>query len=188
MNSIVRGSRFAGRAALVVALLAAAGCGDDNSAAPKPKATVTIRDACEPASFNAALGAGACTGSGTVTLTAFNNELQASHAVSAWRFDPTQLTVAEGTVVQALNSGGEVHTFTPVAQYGGGIVPSLNTASGNSTEAPECAALESDDVVAPGGTYTVDDSELRTKAQSGTTKVQCCIHPWMRATVTVTAS
>jgi len=73
-----------------------------------------------------------------------------------------------------------VHTFTRVAQFGGGIVPALNTASNNPVEAPECAALAASDMLSPGASFTTLPA-----AASGTHLYQCCIHPWMRSTVTV---
>ena len=38
-----------------------------------------LRDDCEPTSFNAALGAGACVGNGSTTLSQFQAELKANH-------------------------------------------------------------------------------------------------------------
>jgi len=63
-------------------------------------------------------------------------------------------------------------------EFGGGIVPLLNQLSGNTTVAPECLALEPDDFIPPGGSDSDDEVEV------GTEKYQCCIHPWMRVTVT----
>src|SRR2546423_185528 len=70
-----------------------------------------------------------------------------------WRFAPPRLDANHASMLQALNVGGETHTFTRVAAFGGGIVPPLNALSHNPIEAPECKALEGDDFVAPGGTY-----------------------------------
>ena len=68
--------------------------------------------------------------------------------------------------------GGEEHTFTEVAEFGGGVVPPLN--SGVPTR-PECLALAPTDFIASGAqtTHTFEAGE--------TAKYQCCIHPWMRA-------
>ena len=61
-----------------------------------------------------------------------------------------------------INRGGEKHTFTEVAEFGGGIVPLLNDLAHVPDVAPECRpdVLEADDFVAPGGTYreTVDQT------------------------------
>src|SRR5213076_3523750 len=56
-------------------------CSD--SVAPKANATLTMQDQCDPASFNAALGAGTCTKQGIVTFSQFNAELNATHRVPA---------------------------------------------------------------------------------------------------------
>jgi hypothetical protein len=76
--------------------------------------------------------------------------------VAAWRFAPAALSLTVGGSITAINYGGEVHTFTEVAQFGGGIVPALNTASGNPTEAPECKDITDADRIAPGGTFRTD--------------------------------
>jgi plastocyanin len=169
-------------AAFVVAGVVAAACNDDDFTNIVPtNATVHIEDQCDSASFNAALGAGTCKKAGGVTFTAFNAELDATQRVATWRFVPTEIGVRRGQAITATNFGGEEHTFTEVESFGGGIVPALNTASGNLTITPECARLASTDHVAPGGTFTTDAANT-----IGTEHYQCCIHPWMRATVTVT--
>jgi len=164
-------------AALSFALVAA--CNDSSSPLDNPR--VSMQDNCDPTSFNAALGAGTCTGTGSMTLAQFNAELQATQQVTAWRYVPATLTMRVGQTIAAMNVGGEEHTFTEVDDFGGGIVPSLNSASGNPVEAPECAQLGATDFVASGQTFTTDVATT-----VGTEKYQCCIHPWMRAVVTVT--
>jgi plastocyanin len=154
----------------------------NDSSGPSVAPHVDAMDECDPASFNAALGAGTCTRNGSVTLAQFNAELTAQHSVAAWHFAPTTLTARVGDAITVTNRGGEVHTFTEVENFGGGIVPSLNTASGNPTEAPECGQLQAEDFIQAGTTVT-DERETT----AGTEKYQCCIHPWMRATVTVSA-
>jgi plastocyanin len=138
---------------------------------------ISLMDACDPATFNAAVGPGACVRSGGMTFQRFLAELQAHGSVGAWHFAPTLVNARVGDLLLATNRGGEVHTFTEVEDFGGGIVPSLNQLSGNPTVAPECTALEADDFVAPGTTYS-DEVE-----EAGTEKYQCCIHPWMRLVV-----
>ena len=155
-------------------------CSDTD--APLITPHVAMVDMCDSASFNAALGAGTCKINGSVTFSQFNAELSAQHTVASWRFDPTSFTARVGQSIVVTNSGGEVHTFTEVENFGGGIVPALNTASGNPTEAPECAQLTQEDFIAAGATSTEGP-----ETSTGTEKYQCCIHPWMRATVTVTS-
>ena len=140
---------------------------------------VKMLDDCDPATFNTppGPGPGTCVGNGKTTFAAFIAELTATKVAAKWLFMPSSLE-REGGKIVAKNLGGEVHTFTRVAQFGGGIVPPLNTLSGNTTVAPECQNLENDDFVAPGGTYR----EKLTKDEIQ--RFQCCIHPWMRTTVT----
>jgi plastocyanin len=46
--------------------------------------------------------------------------------------------------------------------------------------APECAQLTAADPIASGDQFTTD-----AVMAAGTERYQCCIHPWMRAVVTV---
>jgi plastocyanin len=163
-----------------IALAAAAFLGCSDSSGPRANAVVSIQDECDPATFNAALGAGTCSRQGNVSFASFNNELNATQKVAKWQFVPTALTIHVGQSIAAMNNGGEVHSFTEVAQFGGGVVPSLNQASGNPVEAPECAQLPATDLIAAGHTFV---SDVATTVE--TENYQCCIHPWMRATVTV---
>ena len=137
--------------------------------------TVSIMDACDPDTFNAALGAGTCVRKGGVPFDEFIRLLTAHQSVGAWHFTPTQVHLAVGDVLQAVNRGGETHTFTEVEDFGGGIVPRLNELSGNTTVAPECAALGPSAMIAPGR-----HSEPEIEKDAGVEKYQCCIHPWMR--------
>jgi plastocyanin len=140
---------------------------------------INMRDDCDPATFNAALGAGTCVGAGSTTFSVFNATLNATGSVPAWRFDPVELTVDEGTSLSVNNLGGEDHTFTEVEAFGGGEVEPLNQASGNPTEAPECVGQLSAGIIEPGAHITEDFDE------AGDEKYQCCIHPWMRTVVHV---
>lgn len=137
---------------------------------------VRMLDQCDPTTFDAALhDPNGCVGSGHVTFDHFIAELQRKQRVDEWRFDPMRIELEHGATLTALNVGGEVHTFTRVAKFGGGIVPLLNTLSGNTDVAPECTTLAADDFVAPGGMYTAELSDSEHQL------FQCCIHPWMRA-------
>lgn len=161
---------------IILAATAFAACSD--SVGPRANATVSMEDQCDPASFNAALGAGTCTKQGNVTFAQFNTELNSTQKVAAWHFLPSNLNIRIGQAIAATNDGGEVHTFTEVEAFGGGIVPALNQASGNPVEAPECQTLTAADMVMPGATFTTD-----AETSAGTELYQCCIHPWMRAVV-----
>jgi hypothetical protein len=141
--------------------------------------SVVIQDACDPTTFNAVLGAGGCTRSGGMKFDQFIAQLTKHQSVGAWHFAPPNLNIRLGQSFSALNKGGETHTFTEVEEYGGGIVPLLNDLSGNPEVAPECAALAPSDFLPPGATFNDTPDAV------GTEKYQCCIHPWMRATVTI---
>jgi plastocyanin len=100
----------------------------------------------------------------------------------SWRFEPGYLTVETGKSLRLLNEGGRPHTFTPVAEFGGGRVPP-NNVPGLFT-APECAAPPAgavDPYLVPAG-----GSLVKTLPQ-GEHKIQCCLHPWMRMIVKVEA-
>jgi plastocyanin len=142
---------------------------------------VNMHDACDPDTFDAAIGPGTCVRDGGVSFDEFVAQLTAHQSVGAWHFAPGVANATVGETFLASNTGGEVHTFTKVAAFGGGVVPFLNQLAGTPNVAPECNALEPDDFVAPGGTYrdSVD--------HAGTVKFQCCIHPWMRLEATVTS-
>ena len=166
--------------ALLPALLLFAACDSTTGST----GVIQLRDDCDPATFNAGIGAGTCqhaSGSAGVTLSAFTAELTANHTVAAWRIVPSELSVKEGAQLAVVNTGGETHTYTEVDEFGGGVVPMLNQLSGNTTVAPECTnAAEFDSSTVRSG-QTVQ----HTFDERGTEKYQCCIHPWMRQTVFV---
>lgn len=93
----------------------------------------------------------------------------------SWRNEPAHLTVRPGKSVRVTNRGGRGHTLTKVAEFGGGRVPPLNIGL---TASPECAAGLTVDLP-PGAATTI------AIADPGLHKLQCCIHPWMRATIRV---
>ena len=93
----------------------------------------------------------------------------------SWRNDPSHVVIEAGKQIRVTNVGGRPHTFTAVAQFGGGVVPPLNV--GTQT-APECAGAVR---IQPG------DETRMTAGGEGIQRFQCCIHPWMRATVRVVA-
>ena len=141
---------------------------------------VQMQDQCDPATFNASIGPGTCaSGHPGVTFDTFVGQLTARQNAPAWRNAPSNLTASFGSTLVATNRGGEVHSFTKVAAFGGGVVPFLNALAGTPVPAPECLAAPPSEFVGPGGT---DSEDLD---QQGTLNFQCCIHPWMRTTVTV---
>jgi len=146
------------------------------SAGPSTR-LVTMMDACDGPTFNAAIGPGTCSRKEGVSFSEFVAQLTAHQFVGAWHNSPPQTDAWLGDSLIARNNGGEVHTFTLVANFGGGVVPFLNDLSGTPIVAPECTTETT--FVPPGGT----DSESLNK--TGEQKFQCCIHPWMRTTVLV---
>ncbi len=144
-------------------------------------------DDCEPTTFNAVLGDGACVGNGHTTFDEFIAELAATQDAHKWRNQPSeaQLNVGRPTLIE--NRGGEVHTFTPVAAFGGGFIPDLNGISGNPVPAPECLNFGSIVFIPAGGVEegpVAGSSELPV----GINRFQCCIHPWMRTIIEVAGS
>ena len=93
----------------------------------------------------------------------------------AWRNEPSHVTANAGRTVRVVNRGGRGHTFTEVANYGGGFIPVLNVGL---TAAPECLNQAGIVPLDPGDTQQLN-------LASGLHKFQCCIHPWMRATIRV---
>jgi len=106
------------------------------------------------------------------------------------------VTVPRGRQLEVENEGGETHTFTKVAKFGGGFVPLLNTRPndapplqtvpewGTPTAPNLSAALaaEGSSAPLPNEVHLTGGSS---KLPLGTNLFQCCIHPWMRAVVTV---
>jgi hypothetical protein len=147
---------------------------------------IRLLDDCEPASFNAVLGDGACVGNGHTTFDEFIAELAATQDAHKWRNQPSNMLLNVGRPTLIENVGGEVHTFTPVAEFGGGFINDLNGISGNPVPAPECLNIPSLVFIPAGGTEegpTAGSSDLPV----GSHKFQCCIHPWMRTVIDVHA-
>ena len=140
---------------------------------------VTLFDACDPDTFNAALGAGTCTRPGGVRFDSFLEQLGKHQSAGAWHIAPGEVLMQVGQQLVATNRGGEMHTFTEVDEFGGGIVPLLNQLTGLTEIAPECSRLMPKDFLAPGA------SSSEVEEDAGVEKYQCCIHPWMRAEVRV---
>jgi len=150
--------------------------------AAKSGNSVRIEDRCEPESFNAAIGPGTCAGNGTTTFLEFLDKLNpVDFGDHHWRFKVSGSSIKLGQSIKVVNNGGEAHTFSDVAAFGGGCVDQLNIPLGL-TPVPECAdpAAFPGGIIGPlGGTGTV------TPTTKGTHHFICLIHPWMRADVVV---
>ena len=145
---------------------------------------IRMYDDCEPISFNTVIGPGTCIGNGRTTFDEFIAELAATQDVKTWRNQPTQMHLNIGRDTLIENRGGEVHTFTRVANFGGGLVPDLNELSGVPVPAPECFDFGTLVFIPAGATEegpTAGTSDLPV----GVNRFQCCIHPWMRTIIEV---
>jgi plastocyanin len=161
-------------------------------APPPRRAQVVALDECDPQTFNPVLGEEGTGFCHNVTLyglgLGFETPLQklidqanAGTPDPAWDFEPDQITIQKGTTVSVVDQGGEPHTFTEVAQFGGGFVDALN--HGEAT-VPECAGGFKN--VAVARTRILQGSRLDVAGLSrGKHLFQCCIHPWMRMEVDV---
>jgi len=148
-------------------------------------AQVVALDECDPTTFNAALGPDFCK---NVTLGSFTTltDLFAKAAAGTpdpnWDFEPDTLHIKKGTTVSIVDQGGEPHTFTEVAQFGGGFISGLNAPGENTV--PECSGGFSNVAVAK--TRILQGSHVDvTGLSKGEHRFQCCIHPWMRVKVEV---
>ncbi len=179
MSVSSRRVRAAVASALLVAGISAAAV-SHTSASSGGSVQFRIRDNCDAASFNAAIGPGTCSGDGNTTFAEFVAALS-SGGHAKWRFQPDSTEVAKGTAMSVVNRGGEAHTFTEVVNFGiGGLVDVLDSSQPPGTpQAIPVGGFESIQVVPPGMS-----AQLGVLAP-GTHLFQCMIHPWMRSTVTV---
>ena len=151
---------------------------------PSSLAQVVALDECDPVTFNAALGPDFCR---NVALGADTklSDLFAKAAAGTpdpgWDFEPDTLNIKQGTILNVFDQGGEPHTFTEVAQFGGGFIEDLN---GGEAMAPECSGGFKNLAVAK--TRILQGSQLQvTGLSKGEHLFECCIHPWMRVKVEV---
>ena len=155
---------------------------------PPDTDTIRIWDNCDPPTFNATFGAGTCLPGehGTEKFSIFIGEVAADRIAGAWRFGSQAYTIASGDSTALDNHGGEVHTFTTVAKFGGGFVPVLNQLSGNPVPAPECLKSPSaSNIFVEAGTVEIGPTAGSSILPVGKTRAQCCVHPWMRTVITV---
>jgi hypothetical protein len=134
---------------------------------------VFLMDRCEPESFDAVVGPGTCVRNGGVAFDKFAvrlNPKDGGH--NAWRFSRHDVVLNPGEHLTLINNGGEVHSFTPVADFGAGIVPDLNAALPPGT--PPAQPVGPPNFMGAGETL-----ELAPLAP-GTHLFECLIHPWMR--------
>lgn len=147
-------------------------------------AQVVALDECDPVTFNAALGPDFCHNvalGASTTLSDLFAEAAAGTPDPKWDFEPDTVTVKKGAVLTVVDQGGEPHTFTEVAEFGGGFIAGLN--NGQPT-VPECAGGFANVAVAK--TRILQGSHVEvTGLSKGEHLFECCIHPWMRVKVEV---
>jgi plastocyanin len=143
---------------------------------------LVVLDACDGPTFNAVLqDPNGCLRNGGVTFDRFIGQLVSMGEAPAWRFSPEELTLQAGGTLEAYNAGGEFHTVTEVAAFGGGCVQELNDILGL-TPVPECADpfhVFVETGIAPGEELEIPN------LTTGTHLFECLIHPWMRTTLVV---
>jgi plastocyanin len=149
-------------------------------------AQVVALDECDPATFNApnAVGADFCKNVALGASTTFADLLaKAANGTPdpKWDFEPDAMNIRKGTTLSVVNQGGEPHTFTEVAKFGGGFIGPLN---GVEETVPECAGGFSNVAVARTRILQGSASQI-VDLPKGEHLFQCCIHPWMRTKVEV---
>ena len=167
------------------------GCGESESAlAPQPREEemvalaqggepgrrILLRDLCGGDSW---APFGGCVINGPVERPAWLARVLETGSHPLWAISPIETSVQEGTSLEIVNVGGRPHSFTRVANFGGGALPLLNTREDTAIPAPEC--LQAFERIEGGGA-----SAWLTFTGLGEQKYQCCFHPWMRSTVNVT--
>jgi hypothetical protein len=170
---------------------------------------ITMRDACDPATFNAVVGPGTCIAGhhGNTLFSDFVGELTTDQIAGGWRFNPmlnttegnlrlARLDLTSGDYTTIQNKGGETHTFTRVNKFEGGFVAFLNPLTGNPDPAPECAQVLQNGSLVPQPESDTNQFVEAGKTEPGPTagspalpegvsRWQCCVHPWMRMIVVV---
>jgi hypothetical protein len=137
---------------------------------------VFVMDRCEPDSFDAAVEPGTCVRNGGVKFDVFASQLNPQDGGhNAWRNSRTNMVLRDGQQLTLVNTGGEFHTFTEVANFGTGIVPPLNEALPPGT--PAAVPVGPFNGMGAGDTLELD------QLAPGTHLFECLIHPWMRTTV-----
>jgi plastocyanin len=178
---------------LMLSLAPAAFGQEDTRADTRTPVQFVALDECDPTTFNAVLGPDFCKNVAIAAVLPFATTFVDLFAKAAagtpdpsWDFEPDSATIKQGTPIIVVNQGGEPHTFTEVAKFGGGFIPNLN---GGQAAVSECAGTSTSPGfkdVAVARTRILQGSQLQvTGLSKGKHYFQCCIHPWMRVTVDV---
>lgn len=139
-----------------------------------PGRRIFLRDQCDPTDTG---WVGGCRlPKGNVTVAEFQAAFMEHGGHPLWRFSPVADTVESGVTLQIVNVGGRVHTFTRVAEFGGGAVIALN---GGKPTVDACKVPPPLVRIVPGATSSI------TFTGSGEQLFMCCFHPWMRSVIQV---
>ena len=181
-------ARAAGAVALVAGVLSGVTLVPASADGGGDSVVVRLRDDCDPATFNAIVGPGACVGGGGTTFSEFVAAM-AGGGHHGWRFQPSIKDVKPGTTLRIENRGGETHSFTEVVNFGTITLPDPNaTALLNSslpTGTPKAVPVNPEPA-AVGATFVPAGGTLMLPVLSpGVHKFECFIHPWMRSTINV---
>jgi len=150
-------------------------------------AQVVALDECDPTTFNAALGPDFCKNIAlaalgyATTLSDLFQKAGEGNPDRGWDFEPDTVKIKEGTTLSVVDQGGEPHTFTEVAKFGGGFIAGLN--HGEATVS-ECVGGFSNVAVAKTRILQASHVDI-IGLKKGKHLFECCIHPWMRVTVDV---
>jgi plastocyanin len=155
---------------------------------------IEVKDDCDPATFNAVGLGNICAGNGKTTFQKFAKEVSTQGRAAKWRFVPDNVHIELGSSFRATNEGGEVHSFTEVEHFGPSVIPQVNDLLNMHGAQPnaECSAAFAALNANPAGNnpqltsfMLPGQSFSDTPDAAGTELYQCCIHPWMRAVVTI---
>ena len=167
----VQGRRLRGVVLTMFCLLAVAVL--PATAAVSDSVELFVMDRCEPESFDAAVEPGTCLLNGGVKFEVFAKRLNPQDGGhNAWTNSRHEVALKGGQHLTLTNTGGEVHTFTEVANFGTGFVPPLNAALPAGT--PPAQPVGDLNLMGSGETLELD------QLSPGTHLFECLIHPWMR--------
>src|SRR4051812_8570346 len=167
-----------------LAAAAALSLGAAETASAADQQVIKAKDGCDPVTFNAALGEGACvrdSGGSRVEFEDLIAKLQKKGSDWHWRFNHHKVHIdTDESLLIVLDKGGEGHTFSEVGAFGPGCVPEINALIGASgAPAGDCSQMEATYVGPARPSFEVGG------LSSGTHYFECLIHPWMQTTVVV---
>src|ERR1700745_2856881 len=109
---------------------AAVALGGAATASASDQKIIKAKDACDPVSFNAILGEGACVREDGGSRVAFDElvaDLMDKGEQSHWKFNHGKVKIDRDESLRIeMGKGGEGHTFTEVPAYGPGCVQEVN--------------------------------------------------------------